>query len=431
LIKTATRMVWEAELPDDKLPSVIVSGSRNAKLSMTTNADFLSKKKDGGKLSSASKLLQVIFPQKIYNLETGEPTGQEISFADVENGKFSPAEAIFQHSFQEFLSVYRGGENLELFAARAVAVSIQGKYRIATSSHFLHASFLQPAMQVLKSGCKRIESTSASFSKGNQAWEFVKKIEPWMLPAFTDAKSPITGKNLKFFCSDWEMATDALLRQSCAITVDETARYLGLPNLYRQMVVWAFTHPRLIFLPTGIGEDLPTSFVSTRGVLQGDPITKVALQLTHTVSRIVARRRLRTAAQHSIILRSNPRGREAEQTAKWSKVNLQEEELKQKKSESIFGKSTKRSAKTAEWELIKSVEHKEPSSQQYGRVPSYFIKLLRLEEKRRLERGLDARDENDIIKAHLSSILVQNPEETVSLQKANGLRGALAGLFKV
>lgn len=303
LIRESTEDLWKTVTEREDFYKVLVRCQRNEKVSLSSSADLLNSKADGGKLRSANSILHRCLPQKVFNLEDGSFAGSYVTRESIESGTDSVGQALFFHAFERFKECWMNGKGSDpiLFTVQPIAVADQGKYRIATASHPLHAFLLQPIAQLLKSAFLRLPSSVAGLNKQHQAWEFYERITPEMVQHVKVQEKLIDRENF-FYCEDWTSATDETIRESAAITFKVTGEALGIPRYYLQLAVWALTAPRInIINPKEKvpAEYIPTQFVSTHGILQGDPVTKNILHLMHTVSRVAGEKILMRLAEES------------------------------------------------------------------------------------------------------------------------------------
>lgn len=304
LLEESTRSIWDDCLGEgEDFLKVLARCQRNEKISLSTSADLLHRKLDGGKLLSANRILHECLPQRVFNLETGEPLNQFVTRESILAGDDSAGQALFFHAFEVFLKCRKEGieTNPLLFTVKPVAVGDQGKYRIATASHPLHAFLLQPIAQLFKSAFLKIPSTKAGMEKQYQMWEFYKRIKPDMVQRVKEKNNLIDRENF-FYCEDWEKATDETIRESAAIIFRETGKKLGVPTTLLELGIWALVSPRINVLNPREHipkEYCPPQFVSYHGILQGDPVTKNILHLIHIVSRRASLTLLNSLAEKS------------------------------------------------------------------------------------------------------------------------------------
>jgi len=120
-------------------------------------------------------------------------------------------------------------------------------------------------------------------------YEFYKRILPEMVTRVQMQDKPLEGES-SFYFEDWSTATDNESREAAHLCIMEAGQVLGVPRFYLEIAAWALTAPRINVI-SNKEKDLtcPNQFVSTSGVLMGDPVTKTTLQLSHIVSLAAAR----------------------------------------------------------------------------------------------------------------------------------------------
>jgi len=265
---------------------------KNCKISLSTSADISVPQNEGGKIEACRRMIQERLPVKIINLHNGEPTGEYITQDDLLSSKYTPGEAMFYISLNDWFT----DERPRMLCVRAVSVAGPGKYRIATVSDIRHATFLQPLAQILKKWVEAIDSSKAGMSAGNHMWEFFRRISSKHVHKVVEQGK--TFHNLWLYSEDWEAATDSFSREATSIVLSEIMRILSIPEWYRKASINLLTSKRIVFLPE-LGCDIPTRFVSESGVLMGDPMTKIILQVSHSISRIITFKRLQFITKNS------------------------------------------------------------------------------------------------------------------------------------
>jgi len=291
LLRRAARSIWEPLQGSEDFYKVVARCQRNEKVSLSGSADLLSTKKEGGKVNSAFRILQERLPVTKLNLETGEDIGIQITSDQVRSGEVSIGEALFAISLRRFREARLNGIKSDpiLFTVQPKALPDQAKLRVATKAHPEHAFLLQPLAQITKAALKRLESARAGMSKQHHMYEFYKRILPEMVTRVQMQDKPLEGES-SFYFEDWSTATDNESREAAHLCIMEAGQVLGVPRFYLEIAAWALTAPRINVI-SNKEKDLtcPNQFVSTSGVLMGDPVTKTTLQLSHIVSLAAAR----------------------------------------------------------------------------------------------------------------------------------------------
>jgi hypothetical protein len=301
LVKDGCQQMWSTLKVREDFFKIVARCQRNEKVSLSSSADLLNTKEEGGKLKSANLILHCAFPQPLFNLETGERTGDYVTRESVTSGAETIGTVLLHHAVQAWKGEVPNCRLSSLLTVKPVAVGDQGKYRIATASHPLHSFLLQPLAQLAKSALLQFESTRAGMEKQYHAWEFYKRIKPGMVQP-VKLEGQLTDRENFFYCSDWSMASDNLHRESVRILLEEMVEALGVPKFYGRLCIIALTSPRINWLNPSekVPPDVcPPQFISRRGILQGDPITKNVMQLMHIACRFSARRVLQQLAERS------------------------------------------------------------------------------------------------------------------------------------
>lgn len=248
-----------------------------AKISLSDSGEFFTKAHEGGKLEATRKVLSDLQEVEEINLETGFKTGRLLNR---ENS--SVGEMIFNWACSHFLE--RGKiYDTNVMSVRVSLVSELGKYRGITVSHLAHSVLLHVASHILLEYIKEVPSSNSGIGAANHAWNFFK-----LLSHKNPVASFIFGnKDTYVFSTDWKDATNYCDHTVAQGMINRLMHKLGFPNWYRQTVTFALCGPRQVEF---VDEDthLLERYYTTRGVLMGDPVTKVVLHLYHIVARYAA-----------------------------------------------------------------------------------------------------------------------------------------------
>jgi len=255
----------------DKFFSRCVSA---AKVSLSDSGEFFTKSEDGGKLEAARKVLSRITEIEVIDLNTGRKTGNMLN-----KYSSSPGDFLFQwslHQFHDRETVY----DKNVMSVRISLVAELGKYRAITVSHLAHAVLLHVLSHVLLEYISVIPSSASGVGAANHAWEFFKRMSH---------KNPSAGfifgdQEKYFFSSDLSQATDYGDHNIACAMLNHLCRQMGVPEWYRQTCVFALCAPRQVET-IDHNDRTMEMFLSTRGILMGDPVTKVVLHLFHLVTR--------------------------------------------------------------------------------------------------------------------------------------------------
>jgi len=253
---------------------------KSAKISLSDSGEFFTPVKEGGKLEASRRVLQENPKIEEINLETGLPTGKVLDESNSAVG-----ERLFNWScgqFRDRSACY--GKNL--MSMRISLVSELGKYRGITVTPIAHALLLHPVSHMGLEFLKAVPSSSSGIKAASHAWNFFKRLSD-SNPA---ARFLFTGsQNVNIFSTDWSNATDYCDPYVSQIMLGRLLVKLGLPKWYRETVTFALMAPRQVEFKDPEDKTLDY-FVTQRGVMMGDPITKVVLHLFHLTARPMARK---------------------------------------------------------------------------------------------------------------------------------------------
>jgi hypothetical protein len=239
-----------------------------AKISLSDSGEFFTKAEDGGKLEAARKVLQGRKSVDEIDLVTGIKTGKQVT---------SPGEMLFHWACFEF-SHRENIYDRNLMSVRISLVAELGKYRAITVSHLAHAVLLHVLSHVLLEFLKGVPSSASGVGAANHAWNFFERITG------TGETSFLNVSENYFYSSDLSQATDYSDHYVAAALLNALCRCMGVPEWYRQTCVFALTAPRQVETIDPENKTLEV-FYSSRGVLMGDPVTKVVLHLFHLVTK--------------------------------------------------------------------------------------------------------------------------------------------------
>jgi len=261
-----------------------------AKISLSDSGEFFTKSSDGGKLEAARKVLHKnsTFPRR--NLHTGEIIGEFCV------GQDSEGECLFAWALDQFSDDEKCYER-NLMSVRISLVAELGKYRGITVSHLAHAILLHVLSHVLLKYISVIPSSESGVKAANHAWNLFKR-----LSHKNPAGSFIFDKeDVYVYSTDWETASDFTDHSVAEALLNRVCYNLGIPDWYRETCVFALCAPRQVEF---IDQDSKTleMFLSNRGVLMGDPVTKVILHLYHLVGRYAALEQIEHTKMHAKLI---------------------------------------------------------------------------------------------------------------------------------
>jgi len=250
---------------------------RESKISLSDSGEFFTTADAGGKLEAARRILRMhpVIPE--INLHTGANTGRLLDHN-------SPiGERLFHWAcgkFQDRKSCYKANN----MCCRISLVAELGKYRTITVSSLQHALLLHPFSHMGLKILEALPSSQSGVGAANHSWNFFKR-----LSHKNPSASFIFDEKIQtaVYSTDWETATDYCDPYIAGAMLNRLSEALGVPKWYRETMLFALTAPRQVETidRNGVPE---LSFVTKRGVLMGDPVTKVVLHLYHLVGRRMA-----------------------------------------------------------------------------------------------------------------------------------------------
>jgi hypothetical protein len=255
-----------------------------AKISLSDSGEFFTKSEDGGKLEACRKILSRIDGVDEINLHSGEKTGRFLR-----KGVDSTGEVLFHWACSQFIDRKKVYET-NAMSVRISLVAELGKYRTITVSHIAHAMLLHVLNHMLLEYLSLIPSSESGIKAANHAWTFFERLShknPSAGFIFSSAEKYV-------FSTDWSNATDWCDHYVAAALLNNVCDILGVPRWYRQTCSFALCAPRQVEFKDQESKTLEC-FLSTRGVLMGDPVTKPVLHLYHLVVRTAIKQMIREA----------------------------------------------------------------------------------------------------------------------------------------
>jgi hypothetical protein len=250
---------------------------KSSKISLSDSGEFFTNTNDGGKLEAARRVLRSNPEIPEINLHTGEKTGKILTID-------SPiGERLFHWSCGKFAD-RKNCYNNNSMSCRISLVAELGKYRTITVSTLQHALVLHPMSHIGLKILEAFPSSQSGIGAANHAWNFFKR-----LSHKNPSASFIFNEDIQtsVFSTDWSQATDYTDPYIAGAILNRFLNLLGIPKWYRETVLFALTAPRQV--ETLDRNQVPIEkFYTRRGVLMGDPVTKVVLHLHHLVGSRVA-----------------------------------------------------------------------------------------------------------------------------------------------
>jgi len=286
----------------NEIPDHVFTGlTTKAGVNVTTSACFEEIRSEGG----SSEYIRSIVREgrlgrkvKIINLNTGQT--EALSTLD----EVSVGGYIFWRSLEEVL----GTPPETLKEAKLVMIREPGKARTVTKAR----AALKIVLDVVNGICsyplkKGIESSHSGMAQANHGWNFFTNLYgPWRNLVFNPVSREKMNNGPDSFLeeieyaplyvgfTDYSEATDRIEHKVARLAGDVWMTKCGIPKVLRGIVHETCYTPRKIFFDgTGplkkIGSEISgetTRFITLRkGVLMGDPLTKVVLHLLNIVSR--------------------------------------------------------------------------------------------------------------------------------------------------
>jgi hypothetical protein len=312
------------------IPDSALSGlSTHATMRVTTAACWEATVSEGGTAHTINELVW-----------TGH-YGRKCLVRDLSNGKIverktlsecTIGEYIFWISLEEVLAIQPD----ELGSVWMVMVEDPGKARSVTKGK----ACLKVIYDVINKLCARlltkgVESSMSGMEKSNHAWQFFKTL---FKPGYREDVFKVEGKyliekrpdlNQETFrikyadvycgCTDYKEATDQFRFEIAELIGDSVMMKVGIPPLLRGIVRRVSFQPRKIFFRADgplkeIGHATDTEnvryVISRKGLLMGDPLTKVVLHMQNACTRLLGQEAGKTAFMSDYI--SNPSDWETE-----------------------------------------------------------------------------------------------------------------------
>jgi hypothetical protein len=237
-------------------------------------------------------------PVRITDLETNTCESQATL------GILNIGEYIFWRCLEEVL----GTTPEVLREAYLVMIHEPGKARTVTKAHAALKVVLDLVNGICSYPLQKVESSESGMSKSNHGWNFFTNLyDQWRSESFhvSETETQEEGGNTKLRTNvfsdlligftDYSEATDNMEHKIASCVSEAWMLKCGLPSVLRGIVHETCYKPRTIFFAaTGpmkkIGTPVPevdnrNQVTLVRGVLMGDPLTKVVLHLMNMVTR--------------------------------------------------------------------------------------------------------------------------------------------------
>lgn len=299
IVRTMDTLILE--VPDQCLTGLSTKSSVN----ITGAASFEHTRRDGGTLQTIQDLLYLGEsgrPVPIRNLESGTITMYK-TLDEMTHGEY-----IFWTCLEEVLATPP-----EILRECYVAVVREpGKARVITKAH----AALKVLLDWVNGICSHVlgktyPSSRSGMRASNHGWNFFvsltrkeMEVDPFKIrfeetEEFVDAQRlTTTFEDLYVSSTDYKEATDNIHLRIANIIGVKWMSKCGIPKILRAIVVQTCYKPRLVkFTAMGnlrqIGEPIPGKdsrmVTLRRGIMMGDPLTKVILHFTNMITRRMSR----------------------------------------------------------------------------------------------------------------------------------------------
>lgn len=289
------------ELPDEPFTGLSTKGGFRA----ATSACYEAIRSEGGNIQA---LNDIVYDATTTNRKAIRFNLDNYEIEDrFEYDPIYPGEYVFWRCVEECLST----KSYDLAKLKLVIVKGPGKTRIATKGK-IALKVIQDFVNGIVSWClsKSFESSTSGMEKENHGWQFFKELfkheEVFQISSrnrlniglneFTDEIQylPVYAGS-----TDFKKATDYQNHSIARIIGKRFLKKVGIPTVLSDLIIESGLNPRIIeFRGEGILSTigLPTNEENVRqillrkGVMQGDPLTKVILHLTNICIRETSKR---------------------------------------------------------------------------------------------------------------------------------------------
>jgi len=290
-----------SELPDHVFTGLTTKGG----ITVNTSACFEYTQEQGGTLLAIQdicKKREAGHKVKTFDLETGKPDG-------LVGDEVNPGTYIFWACLQEVLSMAPSKRS----EVTLVVVSEPGKDRAITKAR----ACLKIVLDWINKICavpleKGFDSSHSGMRLSNHAWNLFKdsESEPLrdILFKIKDSKKVAYNGSIRVtteyetvyaVSTDYETATDYQSHKVGRIIGYAWMLKCGIPRVLRNLVCEVAFNPRTIYYHgnLGIGDEVNSEenlwkITTSRGVLMGDPLTKIILHFDNIVARRLSYRLL-------------------------------------------------------------------------------------------------------------------------------------------
>jgi len=297
-----------ADTAMEKIPKGVFTGlATKARVTVTGSACWEETRKDGGTAQAVLTIMSKYQDERIpvRNLDTGQVT----LWKRVEDFE-SIGTAIFFACLQEVLET----DPETLSSAYLTLVKEPGKARSVTKGLAALKIVLDTISKICSYPLKKgFKSSESGMGRSHHGWNLFKDMcsEEMFEELFKEDRTRrveieyadylerhIVWEDIFAGSTDYQEATDKMVHQMSAMLADKWMKKCGIPPLLQGILHAVCYRPRRIyFTGTGVLAEIGISVDPTenlrmvllkRGVLMGDPLTKVVLHLTNIVIREIS-----------------------------------------------------------------------------------------------------------------------------------------------
>jgi len=293
------------DLLDQEVPKEIFTGLHTkAGISITTSADYTYTRLEGGTLQAIKDIVDEAIkgrPVPIRNLETGQLEGTLLY------EESNPGTYIFWASLEVCLSI----PLIELTSVKEIIVKEPAKCRTVTKGRACLKVVLDTINHICSFPLGKIQTSTSGMTMSHHGWNLFKsffKDEKREIFFHTESSveskyeshSEVTESYSDVFISstDFEEATDYENFEIARLLGTHWMSRCGIPKWLKAFVIQTCYKPRKIYFePVGPFKNLgfydpvekQNYIVSKRGLMMGDPLTKVVLHLTNICIRLTTK----------------------------------------------------------------------------------------------------------------------------------------------
>jgi len=284
------------ELAMKKVPDHVFTGlSTKARITITASACWEKTRQEGGSLQAISELMTEAtagYPAKVISLYNGK-TEELITLENSEAGQY-----IFWRALEEVLRL----SPEEISQVYVTVVKEPGKARTVTKGMICLKLVLDVVNKIVSFPLSKVDTSKSGMGKDAHGWNLFTEFyqnpeESFCKKSQTDTGIPssfireVIYEDIYAECTDFVTATDAMHHKVCEIIALKWMKRCGIPPLLQKIVVRTCFSPRIvhfngkgIFSHIGDFSDIDAHTRNVRlvrGMMMGDPLTKVILHFTN------------------------------------------------------------------------------------------------------------------------------------------------------